>query len=181
MKSFNLLLVAVLLGLFCSCDPANNSNQQAGTMTDSNTRVLSSDLYPNCWFNEHTLQKQVVHSKPFASKTDSVWSDSYGFRGYFGDLGDKIPKFVVIDFWTLFTRTALKADLFVSIDSIGKSKLWTGANLIDSVKTANQWQNIHCQFTLPQNLLPSDQITIYVSNHEKKNIYVDDFVIKFLY
>jgi hypothetical protein len=180
-KNFINLLIIILL-FIAGCD---HTQEQKGNISafgaDSNARILQSDIYPNCWIGQNSLQKEVFRSKPWASKIDSATTDSYGFRGFVMDLGENIPKFVVVDLWTLFSKTDLKADLILSVDSVSKQKFWGGASLIDSIKTAGEWRNIHCKFTLPAQLSPEDQITIYVWNHENEPIYVDDFAVEFLY
>lgn len=182
MKSFTYFIAMIAVAFLASCGSSPEEDKKVkANPEDANARVLSSDMYFNCWFNEHTLQKGMVHSKPMASKLDSANTDSYGFRGYIRDLGDNVPKGVKISFWTLWKQTGVNAKLVLGIDSAETSKFWAGVDLIDTVKTANQWQQVKCYLNFPKKTKMDDRVTIYVWSIDKKEMYVDDMELKFIY
>lgn len=165
MKSFHYLFLLLAITVFAACE-ANEAKKETKAENqpaeDAKTRTLSSDMYLNCWFNEHTLQKNIFRSKPMASKLDSTWTDSYGLRAYIRDITDELPRFVSVRFWTYWRKPGVDAKMVVALDSLGANKFWTAVDLKDSVKSANQWQQIRCKLTLPQKIHRDDRVTIYV-------------------
>jgi hypothetical protein len=180
MKTVYLFMFMAVVTLMAACD-ATTEKEVTLAAEDSTARVLSSDMYLNCWINEQTLQKEIFHSAPFGSKLDSGWADSYGLRAYVKDLGNELPKFVKVDFWAYYPATGINSKLVVSVDSLDKNKLWVGLDLKDSVKATNVWQHFNAKLTLPKRISPEDNVTVYVTSPDKKVMYVDDLTIKFLY
>ena len=122
-----------------------------------------------------------MHTPPYASRVDTAFPFSYGFSGFLRDISEVSPRAIVVNFWTYFPRTGINANLVVSVDSAAKIKSWTGWSLLDSVKTASQWQQIRCKFALPGNMKPDDKISVYIWCPDRKEIFVDDLAVKFLY
>lgn len=180
MKTFYIFMFIAVVDLLTACD-ATTEKEVSLTTEDSTARVLTTDMYLNCWINEHTLQKEIFHSAPFGSKLDTSWADSYGLRAFVKDLGNELPKFVKVDFWALYPVKEMNSKLIVSVDSVDKNKMWVGLDLKDSVKAANAWQHFQAKLTLPRRISPEDKVTIYVTSSDKQVMYVDDLTIKFLY
>lgn len=184
MKSIHYLFLLLAVSLFAACDARETQKEEEApkvSTDDAKTRTLASDMYLNCWFNEHTLQKNIFRSKPMASKLDSAWTDSYGLRAYIRDIAEDLPKFVGVSFWTYWRKPGVDAKLVVALDSLGANKFWTAVDLKDSVQSANQWQQIRCKLTLPTKIHRDDRVTIYVWNVSKTEMYVDDLEVRFLY
>jgi hypothetical protein len=177
MKKYILFLLSLSTMLF-ACNDADKKTDEA--QANNNERVIASTCEPNYWFNEQTLQSEVVHSAPFASKLDTTYNESYGFRSLCSRINNGIPRFVHVNFWAQFPTKDVTAKLVVSVDSVGKNKFWLGQDLKDSIKELNTWQRFNMQFTLNQNLSPEDQITIYVWSFDKKLLYIDDLELKFI-
>lgn len=181
MKTHYFLWLIIPLAALIACEPTNDTKQGDVDQIDSNVRILSSDLQPNCWFNENTLQKEVYHTQPWASKLDSTWTDSYGFRSSFSDLGKGIPKSINIGFWGLFTNPKSDTKLVIGIDSVTTQVFWAGIDLKDSVKEANVWREFNYTMVVPPNLRPDDRLTVYVWSFDKQLLYVDDLKISLVY
>lgn len=182
MKSISYFIAMLAIVLFASCGSSSEDDKKTKVNPeDANARVIASDVHYYCWFNEHTLQKGIVHSKPLASKIDSVYPDSYGFRGYFRDLGDNVPKGVRVSFWTYWKETGANAKLVFGVDSADVNTFWVGMDLIDTVKTANQWQRVNCYLNFPKKTRMDDKLTVYLWSVDKKEMYMDDLELKFIY
>jgi hypothetical protein len=179
-RSLYLFLLVPFLA-FYACEPTDETADENADKVDSNMRILATDMYPNCWFNEQTLQNEVVHSKPWASKVDSTWSDSYGFRTALKDLGKEIPKSFTVNFWGLFPTPNSDTKLVIGIDSLTTQVFWAGIDLKDSVKEANVWREFTITLATPPNLRPDDRLTIYIWSFDKKILYVDDLKVSFTY
>jgi hypothetical protein len=176
---FTCLLGGMLFAASCSFDENENSNTVDST--EKTIRTYQTDMYPDCWTTESSLQKAVVHTPPFASRVDTAFPFSYGFISYFRDISDVRPQRVSVNFWTLFPKTGANANLVVTIDSVTKTIFWQSLPLMDSVKKASEWKNINCRVALPGNVGPDDKIRIYVWCPDKQEIFVDDLTVKFIY
>lgn len=180
MKRIFLFSLIISACIIAACDaPQEPKNDTPVVKEDPNSVNIKTEMYPNCWFNEHTLQRTIVHSKPFASKMDSSWVDSYGLRCYLRDVVEGMPKSITIDFWALFVKNSFNAKVVVSIDSVDKSKFWVGGEIKDLVKTPDQWEQINYKLTLPPKLSPDDKITVYIMCPKENVLYIDDLTVKF--
>ena len=169
------VISSLLLLYACGTDDQNSGN------TEIKKRDFSTEMYPDCWINEQTLEKNIVHSGKYASHIDSAYPFSYGFCERIGNIDDMLPKKANIKVWVLYRVVGTPADLVFSIDSVQKNKFWIGIPLKDSVIKANEWTEIKCQITLPGKISPEDKIGIYVWGKAKKELYIDDLSISFEY
>jgi hypothetical protein len=180
----NILMAAVVMSglLVTGCDaPDENTNTIVANTSDSNARIVGTDMHPYCWFNENTLQKEVVHTRPWASKLTENFPDSYGFRGYFKDMGVTMPVNIEINFWAYFPEKNIRSSLVIGVDSADNQVAWIGVELKDSIREAKTWQRLHINIATPAKAGMDDRLTIYVWSNEKKEMYVDDFEVKFTY
>jgi hypothetical protein len=168
------LLLSVIL-VFAACSGNKSDKYQGGP----GSVLISSDMENLAWTNMHTLSKEKAYSGKFSSKIDSVNQYSFGLSNTFNNLSDTLPTSVDVSVWVYFPETKIKSSLVISIDSVSKNIFWKGVPLADSVKAANQWQEIKVSFEIPKKIMPTDNIKIYVWNNEKRTFYVDD--IKFLF
>lgn len=176
MKKYLIFLLS-LSTLLLACDDEDKAKEVA--QVNNPERVIESKCDPNYWINERTLQSEVVHSAPYASRLDTAFNESYGFRSLCSQIGEGIPRFVQVNFWAQFPAKDIAAKLVVSVDSVGKNKFWLGQDLKDSIKAINTWQKFNMKFTLNTNLSPEDQITVYVWSFDKKLLYIDDLELRF--
>ncbi len=182
MKNVVKLLLFASVAAFISCEaPDATENDNKAGEQDSNAYVISTPMYPECWINEHTLQREVVHTPPWASKIDSSWQDSYGYRDFFRNAGPQMPKLINVSFWALFPKTEIDAKLVVGIDSMETQTFWVGIELKDSIKTANEWQKFNISLGTPAKTGPDHRLTVYVWGFDKQRMYVDDFAVSYTY
>jgi hypothetical protein len=175
-----LILITGLLLFAFACEAPDQQSKQQNTI-ERKTRAFSTEMYPNCWFNEKTLQSKVVHTGYYASLVDTGFQFSYGFREKFENIDSQLPKNVTVNVWVMFPELGNNADVIVSIDSLAKNKFWAGLSLKDSVSKASEWKQVRCKFILPKRILPGDKISIYVWGKAKKIFYVDDLSVSFEY
>ncbi len=180
MKSLYILLAVIILGMFASCDPTTEKDA-ANAAIDSTSRTISSSAMPNCWINEESLQREVFHSAPYASRLDTAWQYSYGIRAMVKDLSNELPKSVDVSFWAMMPATGINSTLVLSVDSVDKNKAWVGLSLKDSIKTANQWKLIKANIPMPAQVTMDDKVTIYIWSVDQKLMYIDDVDFKFIY
>lgn len=174
LKILSVIICAMILFSACSGNKEEVKNENKPV-----AGVFSSDLEATGWMNQFTLCKDVAHSGRYSSRVDSVNQFSFGFREFASIIGDTIPKKVDIDFWMLCLQTGIKSTLVLSIDSVDKNIFWHGIELADSVKTPNKWQEIKTTVDLPENIMATDKISIYVWNKEKRTFYIDDLKVTF--
>jgi len=176
MKKFIILAViicAIILIAACS------GNKEDKTVNKPGVTSFSNDMETTGWMNQQTLTKETAHSGKFSSRIDSVLPFSFGYADLFKNINDTLPQKVDVDFWILYPQTGIKTNLVVSIDSIGKNIFWTGIELVDSIKTPNQWKEIKGTVNLPANIMATDKISVYVWNNDKKSVYIDDLKVTF--
>ncbi|MEI6123085.1 MAG: hypothetical protein WCQ95_05585 [Bacteroidota bacterium] len=162
-----------IISLLSSCSGSKDARIEPGSIT------ISNDLENTGWINQYTLVKDVAHSGKISSKIDSITQYSFGYSEKFKNISDTLPKSVDFSVWVYFPQTGINGSLVYSIDSVGKNIFWKGIPLKDSVKAANQWKEIKTNIELPRKIMPTDKISIYVWNPDKKTFYVDDMKIIF--
>ncbi|MEI6853767.1 MAG: hypothetical protein WCL06_13045 [Bacteroidota bacterium] len=172
-KNLHYALLLLIILVFAACSGNKSGNNEPGTI------ALSSDLENICWMNQHTLCKTVVHSGKFSSKLDSVNQFSFGFSNSFNNLSDTLPGSVDVSCWIYYPQIKIKSSIVISIDSVGKNIYWKGFPLNDSIKAANQWQEVKVTFEIPKKVMPTDNVKIYVWNNDKRTFYMDDLKLLF--
>jgi hypothetical protein len=170
------LLTMIILG---GC---GNNETVTVLMNEGRSKSISTEMTPNCWFNENTLQQKVIHSGSFASRVDASYPYSYGFKGQFMQFDNMVPGRVDVDFWLLSKNVDIAAELVISIDSAGQNRFWTSVGLKDSLKRPDEWQQIHCKLTLPKRKIRiDDKIGIYIWSKDTREFFMDDLAVKFDY
>ena len=172
-KNLHYALLIVVMVVFAACSGNKSKEREPGTI------LVASDLENVEWMNLNTLSKDKAHSGKFSSKLDSLTEYGFGFSNTFNNLSDTLPLSVDVSVWLYYPQLKTNGVLVLSIDSIGTNIFWKGVPLGDSIKTANQWQEIKVTFELPKKIMPSDQLRIYVLNPEKRLFYMDDLSLLF--
>jgi hypothetical protein len=141
--------------------------------------MIASNLEDISWMNQSTLSKDVAHSGRFSSKIDSVNQFSFGYSAPFNVISDTLPISVDVSAWIFFPQLKINGSIVISIDSVSKNIFWKGIPIKDSIKYANQWQEIKATFEIPKKILPTDNVKIYVWNDDKRTFYMDDLSLLF--
>jgi hypothetical protein len=147
--------------------------------TGPGTKMIASNLEDLSWMNQFTLVKDVAHSGKFSSKLDSVNQFSFGYSAPFNNISDTLPMSIDVSVWIYYTQLKISSSIVISIDSIGKNIFWKGIPLNDTIKTANQWQEVKATFEIPKKVMPTDNVKIYVWNTDKRTFYMDDLKLLF--
>jgi hypothetical protein len=171
-KNLAYLLVLCVIAFLSACS-GNKSNLEPGT------KKISSNLEDLSWMNQFTLVKDVAHSGRFSSKLDSVNQFSFGYSGTFNSISDTLPASVDVSVWVYYPQTGINGSIVISIDSVNKNIYWKGIPLKDSIKTANQWQEVKGSFEIPKKIMPTDNVKIYVWSSDKRSFYMDDLTLLF--
>lgn len=172
-KNLHYALLLVIMAVFAACSGNKPAEREPGTI------LVASNLDDLGWMNQHTLSKDVTHSGMFSSKLDSLTEYSFGYSNTFNNLSDTLPLSVDVSVWLYCPQLKINSSLVISIDSVNKNIFWKGVPLADSIKAANQWQEIKVTFELPKKIMPTDNLKIYVLNPEKRNFYMDDLSLLF--
>ncbi|MFA6923943.1 MAG: hypothetical protein WC223_06785 [Bacteroidales bacterium] len=173
MKNTNKLFFAtiVLTCIFYSC---GKSKQEAKFSND-----MEQEKY---WINLQTITKGDAHSGKYICKMDSTKEYSFGFGSKIEDFTTKIPKKVKVNFFSYAKNSCEGTGLVIQIDSAaGKNIFWISGNISGKLSKMNEWVEINEIFNLPAKLKPSNEIKIYVWNPKKKEFYIDDFNVEFLF
>ncbi len=99
--------------------------------------------------------------------------------------GDKIPlNASLLKFSTSYYKAqgdSTQALIVFSIDDInGKNITWESRVMKpENTDSKTKWQQINCQFSIPQNLTKNEFVSIYVWNKSKEKFFVDDFKLSF--
>jgi len=174
-KITNLLLALSAMAFMYAC--SGNKDEKKS----ENQHVYSSDMEYEKWINNQSLVNDRAHSGKFSSKVDSSNNYSFGFTENFKNISDTLPAFANISVWVNYPVTGIKSTLVVSVDAPDQNIFWSGTELLDSVKVANQWKEIKSLITLPAAIKPDYKISVYVWSNDKKAFYVDDLKVEFLY
>jgi hypothetical protein len=172
-KNLHYALLLVIMVVIAACSENKPAEREPGTM------LVANDMENMSWINLQTLSKKMAHSGRFSSKLDSLTEYSFGYSNTFSNLSDTLPFSVDVSVWIYYPQLKIKSSLVISIDSVNKNIYWKGVPLADSIKAANQWQEVKVTFELPKKIMPSDQIRIYVLNNEKSSFYMDDLSLLF--
>ncbi|HOY30605.1 MAG TPA: hypothetical protein PKW80_01880 [Bacteroidales bacterium] len=176
MKTIHIFVVitcAIVLFSACSDNKEEKNENKAGVT------CFSSDMENTGWINQTTLTRETAHSGKFSSRVDSVQQYSFGFRDFFKNINDTLPEKVDVSFWILYPQKDIKSTMVISIDSVEKNIFWQGTDLKDSVQVPNQWKEIKTTIELPENIMQTDRIAIYIWGTDKKSFYIDDMKVTF--
>lgn len=173
-KIANLLMALSAMAFMYAC-----SGNEDIAKTE-NKLVYSSDMEYEKWMGAQSLVNERAHSGKFSSKVDSNSNYSFGFTEIFKNISDPAPAFANVSVWVNYPVTGIKSTLVVSVDAPDQNFFWFGTELQDSIKVANQWQEIKTLITLPADIKPDYKIVVYVFSNDKKTFYVDDLKVEFL-
>ncbi|MDD5569871.1 MAG: hypothetical protein PHD97_01825 [Bacteroidales bacterium] len=164
------LAIFVLTCIFYSC-----GKSKQGTKFSSD---MEQEKY---WMNLPTIIKGNANSGKYACKMDSTKEFSFGFCSKIEEFTTRIPKKVKVNFFSYSKNSCEGTGLVIQIDSVGKNIFWTSGNIAQKLGKINTWNEIDELFSLPAKLLPSYEIKIYIWNPKKKEFYIDDFSVEFLF
>jgi hypothetical protein len=173
------LLISCVIFFACSCNPPESESDSVES--DGNYRKFTTEMYPNCWFNEHTLQDEIALSGRYASVVDTAFPFSFGFSEFVKNIDQRMPRSVLVTYSVLFPETGINPSMVVSIDSADQNRFWAGVDLKDSVSTAGEWTSLKCFLTLPRRIYPEDRVRIYLWGQGAGRFYVDDLRVEFGY
>jgi hypothetical protein len=173
-KNLHYVLLIMVMVVFAAC----SGNKQNGE-GEPGSILISSDLEHQGWMNQNTLTKEVAHSGMFSGRLDSLNQFSYGFSNSFNNLSDTLPTSVDVSVWIFYPQLKIGSSIVISIDSVGKNIFWKGIPINDSIKAANQWQEIKTTFEIPKKIMPTDNVKIYVWSTDKRTFFMDDMKLLF--
>jgi hypothetical protein len=126
------------------------------------------------------IVKGNSHSGEYAYKVDSTQLYSLTFKKTLKEISSKPVKKIKASVWVYFTSKEVEGGFIVSIDPPeDKSIIWEAADLKKFITMPNQWIQITSESTVPENIDPSNIISIYAYNTGKKEFLLDDFEITF--
>lgn len=164
-----IVLLAVMAVIMSACGKTEkNENEFANDM--ENVKF---------WGGPTAVVKGLAHSGSYACKLDSVNIYSYGFQSVFENIGKKIPKKVNITLWVYSMQPDPDATIVIAVNSNGQSKYWQNTGMVGIAK-AKEWTEISASFDLPANLDIKDELSVFVWNPNKRELYLDDFKVSFL-
>lgn len=166
-----LVLIAMITVLSIGCT----------SKAKENVTVIANDMEQfNVWMNQNTVIKGNAHSGEYACKLDSTVEYAFGWRKPIASFDKKIPKFVKVNFFGYCDVKPEKVTLVFSLDSADKNFYWDGKDLSQAM-TAGQWVPISNTFTVPANVNPNANLSIYVWNEKKQSLLLDDFEMELAY
>jgi len=170
MKQFTLLFFSMLI--LASCN--NNKKSE-----HSFNKYINTGESNGCWINTNTLKEGPAFSGIISAKLDSTVEWGLGFRDSFANIGNEIPKKITANAMAMKETDLDDAVLVVSIDRKDKNLFWQGADIKGFTPNAKEWSKVSVQYNLPKDLTPSDNITVFIWNKDKHQLYVDDFEVLF--
>jgi hypothetical protein len=88
--------------------------------------------------------------------------------------GSTIEADVMINASQLGSETMM----VISVSNKDGAVFWRSRPLKDFVTTLNQWQHFYFAYTVQENILPDDKLSVYIWNNGKSDLMADDFRIR---
>lgn len=183
----SLLFFAAALILF-GCSNSNQKPTPTAAQADQNQVVITNDMenaaamIPS-WINEKTVVKMengTAHSGEFVTKVDDKELYTYAYREYLENIGQKLPKRIVLNGWVNSPDPAEGLSVILDINENNVLKLWKAYSLQKTVETPNKWYEFTAYFPIDKPIQANYQVKLY-GYSGKKTAFFDDFKITFEY
>lgn len=162
-----ILLFTVLSLIFFSCGKSKQTNGFVNDM--ENVKI---------WGSSESVVKGFAHSGDFACKLDSSTMYSFGMKTLIENVVKSTPKKVKVKLWVYSVLPNPDATIVIAVSNNGQSKYWKNSALNGVIK-AKEWTETNAIFDLPANLNAKDELSVFVWNPNKRDVFIDDFDISF--
>lgn len=148
----------------------------------STDKVCTNDFEQmTAWATNPSVIQGTGHSGFYFSTTDSNIEFSATFTRKISELGDKPIKRATISAWLRPIESEANAGLILSIERPGKILLYYSIDTRNTLMRINEWTQLSGKINFPAGIERDDMVKVYVWNHSKKRMDVDDFNIHFQY
>lgn len=168
MKQSRIIILFILSLLSVAC---NNENKGEGTYYNDFETM-------GYWSESPKIAKNVGHSGNFCVFTDSATEYTEGFRLPVTDIKKSKPKYIEASGWVMSNDVNAKAQLVVTLDSVGKAVAWNGAQTQKVILGVGKWYELSVTIQLPENISPNEKILMYGWYGGGGKVYFDDLLLK---
>jgi hypothetical protein len=138
--------------------------------------VFENDTDFHDWINPQSIKDiPNAHSGFSASVIDSSRKFSLGFSKTIEGIGK--VKEVTFSYWVFAKNENAKVSTVFSVDFNGQNIDWSGRPVL--IKEFNKWIEVHETYKISDKAKPNNQLTTYVLNESKEQIYIDDLKVEF--
>ncbi|WP_324673407.1 hypothetical protein [Hymenobacter sp. GOD-10R] len=169
----NLFCVLALASLLSSCSSDDKLTVGANTITANDFESLVG------WVGDQpTLTKTRAHSGKYALVVDKDHEFSLTFDAVLGQVSPRKLKKVHLEAWAFRPSGNARGVLGIQIvDPAENNKAvgGDGINIADEVKDFNKWVKISKDMTLPDNLVYTQHIRLFLWRGDSSDpVYIDD-------
>lgn len=175
--------------ILSACSNAG-SNSKSGTLGRQKEIIITNDLenakgmVPS-WLNENhviSMTAPPAHSGENACISNDTAEYSYTYCEILKNLNSEVPKMATFSGWVYTTVANPNFAIICSIDEKGKHYNWKAFSLDKELTKAGKWVEFSATFYFDDKpLKPEQEIRLYAWNQSKKNVYIDDLKVTFLY
>ncbi len=149
-----------------------------GACSEKKNIVYENDTDYHDWINQQTIKSvSEPHSGSSASVSDSTHPYSLGFRKTIKNISSTKIKKVKFSYWVYSMNDSINATTVFSVDFNGKNISWEGRPL--KVEELNKWVYKIEEFGLPRDAQPNNEVSLYIWNNAKQEIWLDDLKVEF--
>jgi hypothetical protein len=186
MKKFLFFVSAAIVLSACS-----NSGSKAPSTDQAaqNEIVITNDLenakgvIPS-WYNDNTviaMTEPQAHSGDYASLTNDTLQYGYFYKEIVKNLKSENPKSVVYSGWVYTTVANPNFAIICNINNDTVRYDWKANPLDKELSEPGKWVEFSAMFAFDKPLQPSYEIGLVAWNQSKKNVFLDDLKITFIY
>ena len=129
--------------------------------------------HPNWDVNKRLLQDSVFYSDSLAFHQNPKTEYALTYRDTLKNLVQANANCLTISA-QLLSENSVEVNLVLSISRADSTVYWRGTSVAPYYEE-NKWSQFLYVFQKPDDLLPSDLVTIYFWNPKKQNLYIDEF------
>lgn len=162
---YKLFISLISIALLSSCSEKKNI-------------LYENDTDFHDWINQQNIKNVSNPHSGFSSCVlDSTHEYSLGFSKTIQKISAKPIKKIKFSYWAFLKNDLAKATTVFSVDFNGKNINWDGRPL--AVRETNKWIQVQETYQLPKVAQPNNEISFYVWNNSKQEIWIDDLKIEF--
>ena len=129
--------------------------------------------HPNWDVNKRLLQDSVFYSDSLAFHQNPKTEYALTYRDTLKNLVQANANCLTISA-QLLSKNSVEVNLVLSVSRADSTVYWRGTSVAPYYEE-NKWSQFLYVFQKPDDLLPSDLVTIYFWNPKKQNLYIDEF------
>ncbi len=129
------------------------------------------------WNNDSILRNgEVAHDGLYSSRFNENFEYGSTFSKKISDI--HFQKNTTLQISCFVKGNVANASIVFSVDREGSSYIWRSVEIQPYINDVDSWNEAFMAYTLSEELLPNDELKVYVWNPSKKSFWIDDINIQ---